>query len=64
MQVRHDLLQPRGRVRGQRALTSYTDPYAGWAIINGSSHVVRQRSPWKASFDLDSLRTYSDFTTM
>ena len=41
-------------VRGQRALTSYVDPFAGWATIDGEAFVVRQRSPWKAEFDLSS----------
>eukprot|EP00633_Aureoumbra_lagunensis_P008119 CAMPEP_0197321174 /NCGR_PEP_ID=MMETSP0891-20130614/63663_1 /TAXON_ID=44058 ORGANISM="Aureoumbra lagunensis, Strain CCMP1510" /NCGR_SAMPLE_ID=MMETSP0891 /ASSEMBLY_ACC=CAM_ASM_000534 /LENGTH=294 /DNA_ID=CAMNT_0042812909 /DNA_START=705 /DNA_END=1589 /DNA_ORIENTATION=+ len=38
-------------VRAQRRLTSYTDPYLGYAKIRGNIFVVRQRSPWKASFD-------------
>ena len=34
----------------------------GWALINASAHLVRQRSPWKASFDLDKLTSYAEFT--
>ena len=39
-------------VEAQRRLTSYTDPFAGYAVIRGAVHVVRQRSPWKASLDV------------
>jgi len=46
---------------GQRALTSFTDPFVGWAHINGSDYAVRQRSAWKASFELGSLKKYADF---
>lgn len=49
-------------VFAQRALTSYTDPFAGWAIINGSSFVVRQRSPWKEGFNLSDLTSYREYT--
>lgn len=45
----------------QRALTSFTDPWVGWARINGSHYAVRQRSAWKASFDLSQLRDYAEY---
>ena len=48
-------------VKAQRAITSLTDPYAGWAKIDERDFVVRERSPYKASFDLDELDTYQDF---
>ena len=38
-------------VKAQRAITSLTDPYAGWAKIDERDFVVRERSPYKASFD-------------
>ena len=38
----------------------YTDPFAGWVLIGGKAHVVRQLSPWKKGFPFDSLRTYDD----
>ena len=47
-------------VSAQRRLTSYTDPFTGWIFLNGSAFVVRQRSPWKAGFDLSSLSSYAD----
>ena len=47
-------------VHAQRQLTSYTDPFTGWIKLNGAAYVVRQRSPWKAGFDLASLLTYAD----
>jgi uncharacterized protein (DUF2252 family) len=47
-------------VKAQRALTSYTDPFTGVVYINHSAYVVRQRSPWKAGFDLSELQTYAD----
>ena len=34
-------------VQAQRQLTSYTDPYTGWMIIDNAVFTVRQRSPWK-----------------
>lgn len=49
-------------VLAQRALTSYTDPYAGWVFLGGKAHVVRERSPYKDSFPLESLQTFSEFT--
>ena len=36
-------------VKAQRAITSLTDPYAGWAKIDERDFVVRERSPYKAS---------------
>ena len=45
----------------QRALTSFTDPFVGWTRVGESDFVVRQRSPWKASFDSSGLRTYASF---
>jgi hypothetical protein len=51
-------------VEAQRRLTSYTDPFLGYIILNGSAHVVRQRSPWKTSINLDALTTYADFAQL
>ena len=44
----------------QRHLTSYTDPFTGWVHINGSAYSVRQRSAWKASFDLGTLSSCAE----
>lgn len=51
---------------GQRRLTSYVDPFTGWILLEDENGVpqpysVRQRSPWKESFDLDSLVHHGDF---
>lgn len=51
-------------VHAQRQLTSYTDPFTGWIKLNGAAYVVRQRSPWKAGFDLASLLTYTDLAEL
>ena len=48
-------LQAERTAEAQRHLTSYTDPFTGWVHINGSAYSVRQRSAWKASFDLGTL---------
>lgn len=48
-------------VEGQTRLTSYTDPFCGVATIFGQHYVVRQRSAYKASIDLDTMRSYSEF---
>jgi len=48
--------------QGQRRLTSYTDPYIGYIVIDGDAFNVRQRSPYKAGFDLDQLTDFRDFT--
>jgi len=50
-------------VEAQRRLTSYVDPFTGWAMIQGNAFVVRQRSPWKKSPDLSKLDDYHDFKT-
>ena len=47
--------------QGQRRLTSYTDPFVGWIEIDGNSYSVRQRSPWKDSFDLETLTNHRAF---
>ena len=47
-------------IEAQRRLTSYTDPFAGWVMIFGEAHTVRQRSPWKAGFDLGALENYNE----
>jgi uncharacterized protein (DUF2252 family) len=50
--------------QAQRRLTSYTDPYVGFLDIDGDSYIVRQRSPYKSSFDLRTLtypRAFSEF---
>ncbi|GKY99163.1 hypothetical protein MPSEU_000871800 [Mayamaea pseudoterrestris] len=49
-------------VKAQRALTSFTDPFTGWVVIDDRAFVVRQRSPWKASPDLDAITDKEDFT--
>jgi len=48
-------------VNAQRRLTSYTDPFTGWIELNGKAFVVRQRSPWKASFPVEMLTTAAQF---
>jgi Uncharacterized protein conserved in bacteria (DUF2252) len=61
-------------VEAQTRLTSFTDPFIGWLLMehhnNDTSHLdeprvmpfsVRQRSPWKVSFDHDSLKNPKDF---
>eukprot|EP00966_Prymnesium_polylepis_P333157 7388624-Prymnesium_polylepis.2 len=45
----------------QRLLTSFTDPYTGWIAVRGEILSIRERSPWKSSFDLDSLRDLPEF---
>ncbi|KAL3821950.1 hypothetical protein ACHAXA_004438 [Cyclostephanos tholiformis] len=50
--------------QAQRRLTSYTDPYVGYLNIDGDSYIVRQRSPYKSSFDVSTLtypRAFSEF---
>ena len=51
---------------GQRRLTSYVDPFTGWILLEDDNGVpqpfsVRQRSPWKESYDLDTLVHHKDF---
>ena len=48
-------------VEAQRRLTSYVDPFTGWVVLDGKPFVVRQRSPWKGSFDLSTLTASDDF---
>jgi uncharacterized protein (DUF2252 family) len=47
--------------QAQVALTSYTDPYVGYIYIDGDSYNVRQRSPYKDSFDIDSIKDHHVF---
>jgi len=47
--------------QAQRALTSYTDPFVGYLVIDDDSYIVRQRSPYKSSFDLDTLTNHRAF---
>jgi uncharacterized protein (DUF2252 family) len=54
-------------VEAQRRLTSYTDPYLGWIVLEDEKGVsqpyyVRQRSPYKDEFDLDKLTNPDDFS--
>ena len=48
-------------VNAQHSLTSYSDPFLGWLNINGSSHVVRQRSPWKKGINIAKFSTTASF---
>lgn len=51
--------------QSQQRLTSYTDPFVGYLDIDGESYIVRQRSPYKSSFNIDTLkhsRAFSKFT--
>ncbi|KAL7464519.1 hypothetical protein ACHAXS_004855 [Conticribra weissflogii] len=41
--------------QAQRHLTSFTDPFVGYIEIDGNPYNVRQRSPWKTSFDYGKL---------
>lgn len=50
-------------VEAQRHLTSYVDPFTGWITLDGQAFVVRQRSPWKSSPDLDELKEPAEFIT-
>lgn len=45
----------------QRHLTSFTDPFVGWIEIDGNPYYVRQRSPWKASFEMSDLTDPNSF---
>lgn len=45
----------------QRALSTFTDPYTGWIEVDDKILAVRQRSPYKESFDLDMLKNFSEF---
>jgi len=50
--------------QAQNKLTSYTDPYVGYIDLDGdpsTSYNVRERSPYKSSFDLDTLTNHRDF---
>jgi len=50
--------------QAQRRLTSYTDPYVGYLVIDGAAYNVRQRSPYKSSFDYGTLtnrRAFNEF---
>eukprot|EP00970_Alexandrium_tamarense_P001430 scaffold145_cov195-Alexandrium_tamarense.AAC.74 len=47
--------------QAQRRLTSYTDPFVGWIELDGQPYNVRQRSPWKNSFELEQLTNYRAF---
>jgi uncharacterized protein (DUF2252 family) len=66
----YDILFPNSAARtveAQRRLTSYTDPFTGWVLLqddegNLQPFSVRQRSPWKDEFDLDDLTDHEDFT--
>jgi uncharacterized protein (DUF2252 family) len=59
-------------VEAQRRLTSYTDPYTGWVLLtmndtstNGLQQQpfsIRQRSPWKESFELEDLTDPDEFS--
>jgi len=54
-------------VEAQRRLTSYTDPYTGWILLNdeegnSQAYYVHQRSPWKNSPNLDKIKHKNDFT--
>jgi uncharacterized protein (DUF2252 family) len=48
-------------VEAQRALTSYCDEFTGFVIHEGRAFIVRERSPYKASMDVDSLTDPDDF---
>lgn len=51
--------------QAQQRLSSYTDPFVGYLDIDGESYIVRQRSPYKSSFNIDTLkhvRAFSEFT--
>ncbi|KAL3773051.1 hypothetical protein ACHAW5_000468 [Stephanodiscus triporus] len=47
--------------QGQRRLTSYTDPYVGYLVIDDRPFIVRERSPYKESFDLGTLKNQRVF---
>lgn len=47
--------------QAQKRLTSYTDPYVGYLVIDGNSYNVRQRSPYKSSFDYGTLTNHRAF---
>ena len=47
--------------QGQRRLTSYTDPYVGFLVIDDRPFIVRERSPYKASFDVGTLKNQRVF---
>ena len=48
-------------VEAQRRLTSYTDPFTGWIILDDQPFLIRQRSPWKDSPDLNELEDVDEF---
>jgi uncharacterized protein (DUF2252 family) len=48
-------------IEAQRRFTSYTDPWLGWMTLFGHPYAVRERSPWKAEFPVDSLKSRERF---
>ena len=53
-------------IEAQRSLTSFTDPYTGWITLkdsdgNDQPFSVRQRSPWKTDYDIDTLKDPREF---
>jgi len=48
-------------IEAQRRFTSYTDPWLGWMTLFGHHYAVRERSPWKAEFPVDSLQSRERF---
>ncbi|CAB9518536.1 Uncharacterized protein conserved in bacteria (DUF2252) [Seminavis robusta] len=48
-------------IEAQRRLTSYTDPFTGWVVIDDKPFTVRQRSPWKNALDLNKLSDLDSF---
>lgn len=66
----YDVMFPNAAARtveAQRRLTSYTDPFTGWVVLEDDedgvsrSFAVRQRSPWQDDFDLSSLTDPDDY---
>eukprot|EP00824_Muranothrix_gubernata_P007362 TRINITY_DN19422_c0_g1_i1.p1 TRINITY_DN19422_c0_g1~~TRINITY_DN19422_c0_g1_i1.p1 ORF type:complete len:466 (+),score=93.09 TRINITY_DN19422_c0_g1_i1:1-1398(+) len=49
-------------IAATKAFSSHVDPYLGWLTMDGMNFTVRERSPWKESFPLETLKDHSSFT--
>jgi len=47
--------------KAQQSLTSYTDPFVGFLVIDDRPYSVRMRSSYKQSFDLGILTNFREF---
>eukprot|EP00455_Lapot_gusevi_P002878 TRINITY_DN1118_c0_g1_i2.p1 TRINITY_DN1118_c0_g1~~TRINITY_DN1118_c0_g1_i2.p1 ORF type:complete len:451 (+),score=139.94 TRINITY_DN1118_c0_g1_i2:73-1425(+) len=56
--------QARRCIKSEKAMDYRVDDYVGWLTLSDGEYSIRETSPWKETFDVDSLNSLNSFSHM